>query len=429
MNAAPERVAALDVLRGLAILLILLMNIPAMGSYLQTAFDQPFLAGWEPIDRAAWYASRVLLAGTQRGLLELLFGAGAAILLARLGDEGVGAFGRRYLLLAAFGLAHALVLGWPGDILLSYGLAALALPLFRDWPARRLLALGFGYALLMTAVGAAQYADRAGVQAAVERVVVAQATERAPSQADLSDAATWREARAALTLDQATLAEERAARMGSVAEHWRHQVAAWRRINLDGLGIFLNLVEPFFTMLLGLALLRIGVLTGERRARSYLLAGAVGYGVGLPLRWLEATEVATLTLAPRVGWISAEPARLLVTAGHLAAVLLLLRTTAGARLLRPFAAVGRMALSLYLLQSALCLWLIFPRWGLGLWGELSYAGLIGLALGLVALQLLLARWWTRRFALGPAEWAWRSLAERRRLPLRAGLAGQAARLG
>jgi len=140
--ARDERIAQLDILRGLAILLILLMNIADMADWQVPDYFPPRL-GWSVVDRGAWWLHQ-MLDGTQRGLLELLFGAGVLIMArAAMTPDGPVAvadlYYRRNLWLAAFGVAHGLVLLWPGDILLSYGCAALLVFPFRVLPVRKLL--------------------------------------------------------------------------------------------------------------------------------------------------------------------------------------------------------------------------------------------------------------------------------------------------
>jgi hypothetical protein len=85
--------------------------------------------------------------------------------------------------------------------------------------------------------------------------------------------------------------------------------------------------------------------------------------------------------------------------------------------LGPVAAMGRMALSQYLLQSIVCT-TIFYSYGLGWYGRVGPAGTTALALALYAAQLALSVWWTRRFRFGPAEWLWRSLTYKRWQPMR-----------
>ncbi|WP_339428539.1 DUF418 domain-containing protein, partial [Pseudomonas sp. RA_105y_Pfl1_P41] len=128
-DGAP-RIAVLDILSGVAILCILFMNINDMGQSIYASFDDIRHLGWSQTDRIAWWLSEVFAYGTARCMLEMLFGAGMVILTDRVADKASGwVVMRRYyvrnLILFAFGLVHVFILLWPGDILHTYGLAAL----------------------------------------------------------------------------------------------------------------------------------------------------------------------------------------------------------------------------------------------------------------------------------------------------------------
>ena len=109
----------------------------------------------------------------------------------------------------------------------------------------------------------------------------------------------------------------------------------------------------------------------------------------------------------------------LVSLGYVGAVMLACRSRRLPGLRRRLAAVGRMALTNYLLQSVLGV-LIFYGYGFGLFGRLGRFDLWGVILAVWALQLAISPWWLARFRFGPAEWAWRSLTYWRRQPLRVG---------
>ena len=93
--------------------------------------------------------------------------------------------------------------------------------------------------------------------------------------------------------------------------------------------------------------------------------------------------------------------------GYMAVLVLLLQSATSARWLGGLAPAGRMALTHYLSQTAICS-LVFYGYGLGQWG-MSRAGQMAFVVAVFALQLLLSRWWLARFRYGPLEWAWRGL--------------------
>ncbi len=119
-----------------------------MGTTILAAFEFPHLApNWTPADQAVWGFLEVFVEGTQRGLLQFLFGASALILTARAMryDDPIGVadlYYRPNLWLLVFGLANIFVLLFPGDILFVYALAALFLFPFRRSARGRFLRSG-----------------------------------------------------------------------------------------------------------------------------------------------------------------------------------------------------------------------------------------------------------------------------------------------
>ena len=176
--------------------------------------------------------------------------------------------------------------------------------------------------------------------------------------------------------------------------------------------------EAAATMLVGAALFRWGVLAGLWSRRRYVWLLAAGYGVGLPLRAYGAWEATRFDGRVEFAWVWEEPARLATTIGHLALVMLLAAHPRAMAWLRPFAAAGRTALTLYVAQTLIVSWLVFSPMGLGLYGRLGWAEMMLLALAVDALLVIAAILYLRRYRIAPVEWAWRSLVEGRRLPIR-----------
>jgi uncharacterized protein len=196
------RIDVLDMLRGIAILGIFFMNIPFMGAPLAKIFVDTRSIGWGPADQASWTAVQLLLEGTQRGLLELLFGAGMMVLTARaMRPDGPVAiadlYTRRNLWLLGFGLVDIFLLIWAGDILHIYALAALFLFPFRKLGPKLLLALGFAFALYVLVSGGIRYAERATILAKVEVVHAKQAAKTALTEPDKK---CWRTGRRCSTI-------------------------------------------------------------------------------------------------------------------------------------------------------------------------------------------------------------------------------------
>ena len=142
--APSERIQPLDVLRGIAVLGILIMNIQSF-SMIQAAYINPTAFGdLTGLDRWVWILSHVFATEKFMTIFSILFGAGVVLLTRKLESRGLGAAGVHYrrtfwLLVAA--LIHAYGF-WYGDILFTYGLSALIVYLFRKASPRRLLIAG-----------------------------------------------------------------------------------------------------------------------------------------------------------------------------------------------------------------------------------------------------------------------------------------------
>ena len=150
-----DRLVSLDIMRGVALFGILLMNITGMG--LPYAYSDPTVYGGATgPDLWAWITTSMLFEGTQRGLFSLLFGTGVILLTDRIearGGDASDVFFRRNLWLVGFGIVHAYVLLWTGEILYAYGVTALFVFAFRRTTPRTLITI----ALAGLLIGAAWY--------------------------------------------------------------------------------------------------------------------------------------------------------------------------------------------------------------------------------------------------------------------------------
>jgi uncharacterized protein len=126
--AAAQRIEALDVVRGFALIGIFLMNIEFFNRPIATlGLGMP-----RGLTGADWWASWFVyyfVQGKFWTIFSLLFGMGFAVMMLRAeqaGREFKRVYLRRVLALAVFGAAHYIFL-WDGDILLTYAIAALLL--------------------------------------------------------------------------------------------------------------------------------------------------------------------------------------------------------------------------------------------------------------------------------------------------------------
>ncbi|MGK2286732.1 DUF418 domain-containing protein [Pedomonas sp. V897] len=395
MAGTAKRYQGMDALRGLAILGIFLVNIIGMGGSLRGE-EYPPLLGWTVFDRLAWWLQSLFVEGTMRGLLSLLFGASFVLYLQRLEDDPDLTAGeiallyyRRAFWLAVFGLVHAYMLLWPGDILFIYGLAACALYPMRDWPPRHLIGTGLIFIFMLAAFMSAAFL-----------LGDAQPTLTAGDQADRF---------------RAFLAEERQARLGSYMDNARYLVPLATEWNLTPLVIWW-VADALGMMFIGAGLARMQVLQGRASQRTYLLLALAGYGIGVPLRiWLSHQAMASHFLAgPAALSPGYQIGRCAVTLGHVGLFYLIWTRVArhpdGARRFEPLAWVGRMALTNYIGQTVIGQFLLFSGFGFGLFASLGWAGLLLLALALWPVQMTLSGLYLHYRRTGPLEWLWRWLA-------------------
>ncbi|MCR6662016.1 MAG: DUF418 domain-containing protein [Luteimonas sp.] len=392
---ADDRIQSMDVLRGFALLGILLMNIEGMVGPLFAALSgvDPALTG---ADRTADTLIYLFVQGKFFPLFSLLFGMGFAVILMRTADAGrpfSGTYLRRVLALLAIGLAHALLV-WSGDILVTYALLGLLMLLFfRRTPVSRLPKWGIALALfpcvLMVAGGLAGSAMQMQPGSAAE--FRAAMDEQAAEMAALIEAER-------VAYGSGTFAEATAQRL---QDFW----------------VMLGMLPMFGLFILGLFLI------GAWFARSGAIARPQEHAkVFARLRWIVfpiglALTLASWRLEPTMDFgrmdaraMSAHAMQMLgggmMMLGYVAWVVRALQGSSFAGLFGWLAPAGRMALTNYLMQSLVMTW-IFYGYGLGYFEQLSRAWQPLLVFAFFALQVALSHWWLSRFRFGPAEWLWR----------------------
>ena len=426
--APGERISSVDVLRGVALLGILLMNMPDMGMAAPgPGVDLRPSAHPSAADLAYWAASHVLFEGKMRGLFSLLFGAGVVLLTSRLeargaGEETADVYSRRMLWLVAFGLIHAYFI-WAGDILFDYGVLGLALFPLRKLRPRALIAAGVALQAVLVAQALWSVAETRREEAKARDADRSAAAGKPLTEEQRDARKAWEERLKQMNPSPERLAkkvrEHRAGyatmfarRAGEVAGSQASSLYDWSVFDAGGM------------MLVGMGLMKLGVLSAARSLRFYTLMAAAGYAVGVPIGVWTAYRVWSSGFDPFViEWANVwdPPARLAVTLGNVGLILLAFRAGVLPGLAARLAAVGRTALTNYLGTSVACT-LLFNGYGLGLFDRLSRHQLLAPTAAVWAAQLLISPLWLRHFRYGPAEWVWRSLAYGKAQPFR-GAAG------
>jgi uncharacterized protein len=419
--SAVDRFESLDVLRGVAVLGILVMNIYAFAMPFAAYSNPLVMGGREWYNLATWFTTHVLFDQKFMSIFSMLFGAGIVLMMNRLEARGApfrAIFFRRQFWLLIIGALHAYLL-WFGDILFFYAVTGAAVYLFRHRSPRALLLTGAVF--LLAGLLMLQGTSRFMVALEHEAQPLAAArqsgdTLTAEQQGTLD---AWEQLRQTFAPTDAELRAEVETYRGSYAEILERRAPEVAMMQVQALPFFF-LWRVGGLMLFGMALMKMGLLTGRQGSGVARRMIAWGYGLGLPLALWSAVNAyahgfdSVYMLGP--GAVPNYVGSVLLALGHTGLVLWLLGKGKLAGLLNRCGAVGRMALSNYLLQS-LVMTAIFYGYGLALYAEVPRLAQMSFVLGLMGIQLVLSPWWLTRFRFGPAEWAWRSLTYWRRQPM------------
>lgn len=397
-----ERIPVIDVLRGVAIFGILVVNV--------LYFFNPWYAPMTTADSTAGehvvkFITNTFFVSKFYTLFSFLFGLGMAIQMGRAQAKEapfLPVYLRRLLVLAIFGVVHGVFL-WTGDILLMYAVIGfITVTLFRNRSPKTLLVWAVVFLLLPV------------LFIALSAGLVELARQAPP------ETGAYEQVQAAFEAAQEEIRREVAA----ATEAYRH--GSWWTVTRYRASEFFSLVSSTMLFMapsvLGMFLL--GLRAGKkgwftniadnhalfRRLLSWalpiglvlnLFVGATGFEqnkLGIEIfTMLELAQVSALAVGS-----------VLLSLSYIAGIVLLSRTATGARLLTPLAPVGRMALTNYIAHSVVMSTLAYG-YGAGMFGTTSLVTGFLLAITLYAVQIPVSSWWLRRHRYGPLEWLWRRL--------------------
>ncbi len=420
--AVTERVFSVDVLRGVALLGILGMNIYAY-ALPWVAYNDPLAFGATTgIHFATWTLTHLFFDLKFMAIFSMLFGAGLVLMNDRaeaVGRKFGGLYYRRMMWLLLIGAAHAYLL-WFGDILFFYAVCGLILfPLRRRSP-RLLIILGIVLLIIGMGIqiGGGMFFGFAREQATAADAAIAAGETPDELQSKMKE--TWEEINKQWDPPPEKLATDLAAHRGSYGETLANRVPMVVMMQLQALP-FMFFWRIAGMMLLGMALMKLGVFAAQRSKRFYLSWAIFGYALGLSLIFVGIQQNMAHEFDFVFAWQSGNTfnyiGSLLVALGHISVVMLICQSGALAGLRRRLGAVGQMALTNYLMHTIL-LTPIFYGFGLGLFGYIDRFWLMPFVLGVWILQLIISPIWLKHFRFGPAEWLWRSLTYWQRQPMR-----------
>jgi uncharacterized protein len=390
--SSDERVQVMDVLRGVALFGVFLVNMTSFaGTNVMATEEQLLSLPTAPLDFTLNNVIEWLVVDKANTFFAFLFGLGFYLQMQRLEARGAD-FDRLYLrrltVLLVIGLIDNFFL-WNWDILHLYALAGFALFAMRKLSTRGLLALG----VILAVVG------RTLQKTLVEFTGLAQWT----GLSNGDDAAS-------------ALVRQKISESGDYLALVKN-FYDWTMVDYLASGMIVGwLIYALGRFLIGAWVGRHGwiarardFLPGWRRlARWTLPLGLILEGV--------ATLLAESPLLP--DWehraFFTKQVHLLalpvLATGYVSALVVLFHSPRGMRWLAPFAWSGRMALTNYLTQGVIYGFVLFGIGpGLALAGHIGTAALSGIVIVAYAAQIAFSRWWLSRYAYGPAEWVWRAL--------------------
>jgi uncharacterized protein len=417
--AEKERILLLDSLRGIALLGILLMNIPGFALPFGQVFDAAVKNEMSGINFYTYYFFEWLLEGSQRAIFSMLFGAGMLLFIGRLEKKTEGLmvaeyYFRRQLWLLLFGLFNAYILLWFWDILYAYAILGMFIFPFRRLPPKALLIAASVCVVALTV--------RENVNFMRERKVVIEGEAIAAMDTTQVKLSTDQKAalQEMLNIKQRSTIESRVKRiekntaqvLGSYGD--LYDVHGNHSYNGETNGMFNFLFWDILTcMFIGMAFFKLGFLTGEYRGNLYAWMALVGLGVGLVLSYFRLKPGIDLQfnyfeVLKDGGFQFYQLSRVFRAMGIFGLIMLLYHSGWFDWLFRMMRPVGRMAFTNYLMQSLLC-GLIFYGVGFGLFGKLQRFEIYYVLAGVWAFQIVFSNIWLRYFLFGPMEWLWRCL--------------------
>jgi uncharacterized protein len=411
-----DRLQTIDVLRGVALLGILLINISSFA--LPEHFTDTIHSNFR--DPNFWTDAVIttMFEGKMRALFSMIFGAG--ILLFVRNKEHAGhpfkfLFFRRMGWLVLFGLIHAHILLWAGDILYFYGLIGILAFFFRKLKAKYLL-IGV---LLMAVVDDVSYAvfykNIDNKHAKYNSAKNIQKQHKPLSAKQITDIKEWEETGSKIEPNESQVTQYTkmmksnystvAWRIGSIS--WYYEIVALYVLVGDVLGL----------MLLGMALYKWKFFTGGWSKKQYIFTALVGCGIGLPLVIYSYCYSHQIPMPGGLSFLNYLKKwskyiypfqRILLVMAYGSVLMLILKAGIWKGFTTRLAAVGQMAFTNYIIQTVFCT-LFFFGYGLNYFAEMQYYQLYFVVAVIWFIQLIISPIWLKYFLFGPLEWLWRSL--------------------
>ena len=394
-----ERIIALDALRGFAILGILAMNIQSFADILAAYANPVAYENLIGLNKWIWILSHTFFSFKFMALFAMMFGAGIILMTQCAEAKGVSPAKlhyRRNFWLLLFGLVHAYFV-WMGDILAIYAVCGFVVYIFRKRSPRLLIIIG----LILLAIPSVMSIAGSAALPSLPVEIVAELKHQWGPPAEI-------------------VADEIASYQGGWWQQMRYRVPQSLEMHIFVFVVF-SLWRVCGLMLWGMALFKLGVFTAERSKSFYGRFVLFGFLAGFPLVIYGIAQNFAhdwdFAYSMFIGTQFNYWGSLFVSLGYIGMVMFIAKSEWMPKVVNRFAAVGRMALTNYFMQTIICT-TIFYGHGLGLFGQVERTGQVLIVLVVWAFQLIVSPLWLDHYRFGPFEWLWRSLTYWKLQPMR-----------
>ena len=398
-----NRIETLDVLRGFAVLGILLLNILMFGQvsfyYLNPSVIEGTLTDW-----IIWALIDISAEGAMRALFSILFGAGVLLFTK---NKPASFHFKRSLWLLFFGIVDAYFLLWFGDILILYALISFVLYFFKELKPQTLLIISIVLLAFNSLISFGTVKLLHEIKDIDQKNTIFNLKISEDEKKDLIELRDLVYGVFNPTPDD--IRKELNQRKESYISAFKWNMHE-KNLAIKSY-IFSSFWDVISVMILGMSLFKYRILQGGLSSLFYLRLTIVGFLVGFSVNSFEvwsAFDSNNSIFASRITSLTYDVGRLGMAFSYLGLIILIIKFDKALKFRYHLSNVGKMALTNYLLQSIFGL-ILFSGAGFSLVGELSRSQLYIVVFCIWIYQLSFSSWWMSRYNFGPFEWIWRGL--------------------
>jgi uncharacterized protein len=424
--SAADRIKTIDIIRGVALLGILMMNITGFGIH-WSVYPELRTGSQNTWDFITWSTREIYFSGTMRGLFSMLFGAGMILFTMNKKDVPNGTtvaeyYYRRLLWLVLFGVINAFVFLWWGDILYFYGLAGMVLYAFRKTSAKWLITLGLVAVFIGAFKNQLWYNEVRETRKHYKEAIALEKQKKPLSEEQKQAREEWPHFEPNKP-DQLQVQDDVKQLQGNYASVFNYYLP--RNGNFETWNMYEGIWDSLSMMFIGMGLFVLGFFSNKWKTSSYFLSMCIGYAIGIPIAYsmfftgqLGQNNFGQYVDSYRVPhWVLYDTRRAFLAVGHASLIMLIFRSKVVPWLMKSLACVGQMAFTNYLMHSIICT-LYFHGYGFGNFNKLSFHQLFYVVGAVWVFQMIFSVIWLKYFRFGPFEWLWRSLTYWKAQPMK-----------